>query len=161
MVIETGAQLPDVSFMVMGAEGPTQVSSSEVFGGKRVALFGLPGAYTPVYSARHLPGFVAQAGALCAKGFDSIVCLSVNDPFVMDAWGKDNQAEGKIMILADNECAFTRATDLAVDLSAFGLGERTQRFSMIVDDGVVTAINVEESVLYLGISSAETLLEQA
>ena len=160
MAIEKGAKIPSVTFMYMSPDGPKSIDSSEVFGGKRVALFGLPGAYTPVCSAGHLPGFVEQADALKAKGIDSIVCVSVNDPFVMDAWGKANNAGDKVMMLADPKGDFTRATGLAVDLGDFGLGERTQRFSMIVEDGTVTAINVEASVLEHGISSAEAMLGQ-
>lgn len=161
MAIDVGARIPSVSFMVLGPDGPKPVTSEELFGGKRVAVFGLPGAYTPVCSAAHLPGFVEHAGALRNKGIDSIACVSVNDPFVMDAWGKDNDAGDSVMMLADPDGAFTRAIGLSLDLSGFGLGERSERYSMIVDDGEVKAINVEDSVLDHGITSAESLLAQA
>jgi len=161
MVIKKGAKIPSVTFMYMSPDGPKKIDSREVFAGKRVALFGLPGAFTPVCSAAHLPGFIEKANALKAKGVDRIVCVSVNDPFVMDAWGKANNAGDKVMMLADNQGEFTRATGLAVELGDFGLGQRTQRFSMIVEDGTVKTINVEKSVLEHGISSAEAMLGQA
>lgn len=160
MTIEVGAKLPSATFMRLGPEGPEKVTSQELFEGRRVALFGLPGAYTPVCTAKHLPGFVERAGALTAKGVDSIVCVSVNDPFVMDAWGKDNGAGDKVQMLADCEGEFTRALGLELDLSDFGCGERSERFSMIVDNGVVTALNVEDSIFDHGISSAEAMLGQ-
>ena len=161
MVIKKGAKIPSVTFMYMSPDGPKKIDSREVFAGKRVALFGLPGAFTPVCSAAHLPGFIEKANALKAKGVDRIVCVSVNDPFVMDAWGKANNAGDKVMMLADNQGEFTRATGLAVELGDFGLGQRTQRFSMIVEDGTVKTINVEKSVLEHGISSADAMLGQA
>lgn len=161
MSIKVGETIPSVNFMRMGPDGPAKVASQELFEGKRVALFGLPGAYTPVCSAQHLPGFVEHAESLKGKGIDAIVCVSVNDPFVMEAWGKDNRAGDKVMMLADSGGDFARAIGLALDLSDFGLGERSKRFSMIVDNGVVTTLNVEDSVLDHGISSAESLLAQA
>ena len=161
MAIEKGARIPSVTFMHMSPEGPASIGSDEVFGGKRVALFAVPGAYTPVCSAAHLPGFVEHADALKAKGIDSIVCVSVNDPFVMDAWGKANDAGDKVAMLADPKGEFTRAVGLGIDLGDFGLGERAQRFSMIVEDGTVAELNLEESVLEHGISSAEAMLGQA
>lgn len=161
MAIEKGARIPSVTFMHMSPEGPARIGSDEVFGGKRVALFAVPGAFTPVCSAAHLPGFVEHADALKAKGIDSIVCVSVNDPFVMDAWGKANNAGDKVTLLADPKGEFTRAVGLGIDLGDFGLGERAQRFSMIVEDGAVSEVNVEESVLEHGVSSAEAMLGQA
>lgn len=161
MAIEKGARIPSVTFMHMSAEGPKSIESGELFGGKRVALFGVPGAFTPVCSAAHLPGFVEHAERLKAKGIDSIVCVSVNDPFVMDAWGKANEAGDKVTMLADPRGEFARAVGLSVDLGDFGLGERAQRFSMIVEDGTVAELNVEDSVLEHGVSSAEAMLGQA
>lgn len=161
MTISVGDKIPSVTFKVMGDEGPMDVSSAELCGGKKVALFGLPGAYTPVCSAQHLPEFVEKADALKAKGIDTIACISVNDPFVMSAWGKDHGAGDKVMMLADCTGEFTRAIGLALDLADFGLGERAERYSMLVEDGVVKAINVEESILTYDVSNVDTLLAQA
>ncbi len=161
MTISVGDKIPSVTFKVMGDEGPMDVSSAELCDGKKVALFGLPGAYTPVCSAQHLPEFVEKADALKAKGIDTIACISVNDPFVMSAWGKDHGAGDKVMMLADSTGEFTRAIGLALDLADFGLGERAERYSMLVEDGVVKAINVEESILTYDVSNVDTLLAQA
>ena len=161
MAIQSGDRVPAASLMVMGPEGPSKLSSDELFAGKRVAVFGLPGAYTPVCSAQHLPGYVAKADALRAKGIDAIACISVNDPFVMKAWGDDHDVGDTVQMVADHDCSFTRALGLTVDLSDFGLGERSERYSMIVDDGTVTAVNVEKSVLDHDVSSVDTLLSQA
>ncbi len=160
MAIAVGDKVPSARFMYMGPEGPTSIDSGELFGGQRVALFGLPGAFTPVCSAQHLPGFVERADALKAKGIDRIACVSVNDPFVMEAWGRANDAGDKVMMLADDKGAFTRAIGLAIDLSDFGLGERSQRYSMIVEDGSVKLLNVEDSILTHDLSSVDTLLAQ-
>lgn len=121
-------------------------------------LFGLPGAYTPVCSASHLPGFVARAAELKSQGVDEIVCVSVNDPFVMHAWGKEHGADGKVTMLADADGAFTRAMGLSLDLPDFGLSGRSERYSMVVDNGVVKNINVEKSVLDHGVSSATSCM---
>ena len=161
MAIQAGDRIPAASLMVMGPEGPSKLSSDELFAGKRVAVFGLPGAYTPVCSAQHLPGYVAKADALRAKGIDAIACISVNDPFVMKAWGDDHDVGDTVQMVADHDCSFTQALGLTVDLSDFGLGERSERYSMIVDDGTVTAVNVEKSVLDHDVSSVDTLLSQA
>ncbi len=160
MTISVGDKVPSARFMYMGPEGPASIDSNELFGGQRVAVFGLPGAFTPVCSAQHLPGFVERADALKAKGIDRIACVSVNDPFVMQAWGQANDAGDKVMMLADDKGAFTRAIGLEIDLSDFGLGERSQRYSMIVEDGSVTALNVEDSILTHDVSSVDTLLAQ-
>ena len=121
-------------------------------------MFGLPGAYTPVCSASHLPGFVAKAAELKAQGVDEIVCISVNDPFVMQAWGKEHGAEGKVTMLADAEGAFTRAIGLSLDLPDFGLSGRSERYSMVVDNGLVKTLSVEKSVLDHGVSSAASCM---
>lgn len=161
MAIQAGDRIPAASLMVMGPEGPSKLSTDELFAGKRVAVFGLPGAYTPVCSAQHLPGYVAKAEALGAKGIDAIACISVNDPFVMKAWGDDHDVGDTVQMVADPDCSFTQALGLTVDLSDFGLGERSERYSMIVDDGSVTTVNVEKSVLDHDVSSVDTLLSQA
>lgn len=163
MTIKVGDSIPASSFMWMGSDSEIDVrtsTSSEVFKGKKVAVFGLPGAYTPVCSADHLPGFVKVADALLAKGVDSIVCVSINDPFVMAAWAKDHNVGDNIQMLCDPTAAFTNAIGLNLDLADFGLGVRSERYSMIVDDGVVSALNVEESILTCGPSSADALLDQ-
>lgn len=164
MVIKVGDNIPASSFMWMGTDSEIDVrnsSNDEIFKGKKVAVFGLPGAYTPVCSADHLPGFVKIADDLLAKGVDTIACISVNDPFVMDAWAKAQGVGSNIMMLCDPKAEFTDAIGLKLYLGDFGLGDRSERYSMLVDDGVVTAINVEESVLACDLSSANTLLAQA
>ena len=161
MAIQAGDRIPAASLMVMGPEGPSKLSTDELFAGKRVAVFGLPGAYTPVCSAQHLPGYVDKAEALRTKGIDAIACISVNDPFVMKAWGDDHDVGDTVQMVADPDCSFTQALGLTVDLSDFGLGERSERYSMIVDDGSVTTVNVEKSVLDHDVSSVDTLLSQA
>ena len=158
--VKVGDRLPSVMFKQLGAEGPADVSSDELFSGKSVALFGLPGAFTPVCSAQHLPGFVEKADALKGKGIDTIACVSVNDPFVMQAWGEANNVGDKVMLLADCSGEFTRAIGLATDLTDFGLGERSERYSMIVEDGVIKTINVEANILAHDVSSVDTLLAQ-
>lgn len=158
MAIGIGDKIPSVTFKHMGADGPANLSSEELFGGKKVALFGLPGAFTPVCSAQHLPGFVDKADELKGKGIDTIACVSVNDPFVMAAWGQAHHADGKVMMLADSDGTFTRAIGLAIDLSDFGLGERSERYSMIVEDGVIKTVDIEDSILTLDVSSVENLL---
>ena len=161
MAIKVGDKIPAVRLMYIGDKGPASITTGELFAGKRVAVFGLPGAYSPVCSAQHLPGFVAKAGDLKAKKIDSVVCVSVNDPFVMDAWGKDHKVGKDVLMLADHKGELTRALGLQEDFSDFGLGERSKRYSMLVDDGNVTTLNLEDTVLACGISSAESLLTQA
>jgi peroxiredoxin len=159
MTIKVGDRVPSVTLRHLTKDGVQSISSDEFFRGKRVALFGLPGAYTRTCSSRHLPGFVANAAALKAKGIDTIACLSVNDAFVMDAWGKEHGADGKVVMLGDGSCEFTEAIGLTVDRRSAGMGIRSQRYSMIVDDGVVKELNVEPSGEY-GISSAEAMLSR-
>ena len=138
---------------------PEQVSTNDLFKGKKVVAFALPGAFTPTCSAKHLPGFVANAGAIKGKGVDSILCLSVNDAFVMDAWGKDRNVGDNVMMVADGSGALANALGLELNLTERGLGMRSQRYSMIVDDGVVTALNVDEAGGF-EVSSAEKILDQ-
>jgi len=159
MTIKVGDKVPAATFTVFGASGPGPLSSDELFKGKTVALFAVPGAFTPTCSAKHLPSFKDHAGDLKAKGVDTIACVSVNDVFVMKAWG-DNQGVGEgILMLADGNGDFTKAVGLELDGSRFGMGPRSQRYSMIVKDGVVTELNVETGGEYR-VSSAEFMLEQ-
>jgi glutaredoxin/glutathione-dependent peroxiredoxin len=158
MTIQTGDRLPDVPLTIATADGPQPTTSTDYFAGKRVALFAVPGAFTPTCSARHLPSFVDKAAELKAKGIDEIACISVNDPVVMAAWNeRDGSAD--ITMLADGNGAFADATGLAFDGSKFGMGTRSQRYSMIVDDGVVEQLNLEGPGEYRA-SSAETMLDQ-
>ena len=158
MTIQAGDRLPDVPLTIATADGPKPTTSGEFFRGKRVALFAVPGAFTPTCSARHLPSYVDKAGELKGKGVDEIACISVNDPFVMGAW---NQAQGSedITMLADGNGAFAEAVGLSFDGSQFGMGKRSQRYSMIVNDGVVEQLNVEQPGEYRA-SSAEYMLDQ-
>ena len=158
MAVNVGDSIPDVTLAVMGESGPEQVSTGDLFGGKKVVAFAVPGAFTPTCSARHLPGFVDNADAIRAKGVDSIVCLSVNDAFVMGAWGKDQNVGDKVVMVADGSGALARALGLELDLTDRGLGVRSRRYSMVVDDGVVSALNLEEGGLY-EVWSAERILE--
>ena len=157
MTIKVGDRLPNVTVTLATAEGPRPTTTEELFKGKKVALFALPGAFTPTCSAKHLPGFKQLASDIKAKGVDMIACLSVNDAFVMDAWGKEHGADGKVVMLGDGSCEFTEAIGLTVDRRSAGMGIRSQRYSMIVDNGVVTHLNVEPSGEY-GVSSAEAML---
>lgn len=159
MTIAKGDSLPDVKFGVMTADGPSQVSTSDVFAGKTVALFAVPGAFTPTCSAKHLPGFVEKADELRAKGVDTIACVSVNDVFVMKAWGEDQGVGEDIVMLADGNGDFAQATGLTMDGSGFGMGLRSQRFSMLVKDGKVAVLNTEEPGDFRT-SSAEHMLTQ-
>ncbi|HXC30530.1 MAG TPA: peroxiredoxin [Stellaceae bacterium] len=159
MTIKVGDKVPSVTLRHLTAEGVQAVSSDDYFKGKIVAVFGLPGAYTRTCSSRHLPGYVANAGALKAKGIDEIACVSVNDAFVMGAWGKEHNAGGKVTMLGDGSCELTEAIGLTVDRVAAGMGIRSQRYSMVVKDGVVSELNVEPSGEY-GVSSAEAMLER-
>jgi peroxiredoxin len=157
MTIKLGDKLPDATFMVPGPDGPEPHTTQDVFGGKTVALFAVPGAFTPTCSAKHLPSFRDKAAELKAKGVDAIACVSVNDAFVMKAWAKDQDTGDKIVMLADGNGAFTKAVGLELDGSKFGMGPRSQRYSMLVEDGVVKQLNVEEGGAY-EVSSAEYLL---
>lgn len=158
MTIKVGDRLPDVKLVKATENGPEAVQSAEYFAGKKVALFSVPGAFTPTCSARHLPGFVEKAGELKAKGVDEIVATAVNDPFVMGAWNKASGSDD-ITMLADGNGDFAEAVGLTMDGSGFGLGKRGQRYSMIVEDGVVKELNVEAPGDF-SVSSAEHLLGQ-
>ena len=161
MTIKVGDKVPEATLMHMTDEGPAPITSAELFGGKKVVVFGLPGAYTPTCSAKHVPSFVANAEAIKAKGVDTIACLSVNDAFVMGAWGKDQGVGDKVLMLADGVAELTTKLGLEIDLSARGLGVRSLRYSMLVDDGTVTHLNIEESPAEMTVSGADTILEQA
>jgi peroxiredoxin len=159
MAIGVGDKIPSGALTKMGAECPGPVTTEELFGGKKVVLFAVPGAFTPTCSAKHLPGFVEKADAIKAKGVDTIACLSVNDVFVMDAWGKDQKVGDKVEMLADGSAALTKELGTVLDLTDRGLGVRSSRYSMIVDDGTVTAINLEEGGGF-EVSDADTILSQ-
>ncbi len=158
MTISVGAKLPDATFFTMTPEGPTQVSTDEVFSGKTVALFAVPGAFTPTCTAQHMPSFVANADAIKAKGVDEIACTSVNDIFAQTAWAKSQNADGAVTMLADPDATFATALGLTFDGSGFGLGIRSQRYSMLVRDGVVEVLNVEDNPGAMDVSDGATLL---
>jgi peroxiredoxin len=157
MTIQVGDTIPTMKLMQATAEGPKEVSTDELFKGK-VVLFAVPGAFTPTCSAKHLPGFVQNAAAFAEKGVDKIVCLAVNDAFVMGAWGKDQGVDGKIVMLADGSAAFTKALGLELDLVPRGMGVRSQRFALVAVDGKVTHLAVEPPGGF-DVSKAESLLE--
>ncbi|GJL94163.1 MAG: peroxiredoxin [Hyphococcus sp.] len=159
MTISVGDKIPSAKVMLATDAGPDQVDAGEFLGSGKVALFSVPGAFTPTCSAKHLPGFVEKAAEFQAKGVDKIVCMSVNDAFVMDAWGKDQNAGGKVEMLADGNGDFARALGLAMDGKGFGMGERAQRFSIVIEDGMVKHLNVEEPGAF-DVSSAEHMLGQ-
>lgn len=157
MSIRVGEKMPSGVFGVMTDAGPGAISTDELFAGKKVVLVSVPGAFTPTCSASHLPGFVKQADELFAKGVDSIACMSVNDVFVMQAWGDDQNVGDKVMMLADGNGEYARALDLEMDGTAFGMGTRSQRFAIIVDDGTATHVAVEAPGK-LEVSKAESIL---
>jgi len=159
MAIQVGDKIPATTFRYVSAEGPKEISSDELFGGKKVVLFAVPGAYTRTCSQRHLPSYVGNATALKAKGVDTIACLAVNDAFVMGAWGKEHGAEDKVVMLGDGNAEFTRAMGLELDRVKEGMGIRSQRYAMLVENGVVKALNVEQPGEY-AVSSAEAMLEK-
>ncbi len=159
MTVQVGDTIPSATLNIMTADGPSAITTDDIFKGKTVALFGVPGAFTPTCSAQHLPGFIANADALKAKGVDSIVCLAVNDVFVMGAWGKDQNVGDKVMLVADGSAAFTKAAGLELDLTEKGLGLRCQRFSMVVDDGLVKSLSIDPAGTFEA-TSAEKILEQ-
>jgi glutaredoxin/glutathione-dependent peroxiredoxin len=158
MTINVGDRIPDVPIAIATSDGPQPTTSGEYFKGKKVALFAVPGAFTPTCSARHLPSYVDKADDLKSKGIDQIACISVNDPFVMAAWG-DKDGSSEITMIADGNGQFAEAAGLDMDASKFGMGKRSQRYSMVVDDGVVEHLNVEAPGDYRA-SSAEHMLEQ-
>ncbi len=156
MTIKTGDKIPTCTLKTMGEKGPTDISTNDIFAGKKVLMFAVPGAFTPGCSVTHLPGYVVNADKIKAKGVDTIACMSVNDAFVMGAWGQAQNAE-ELLMLADGNGDFTAALGLELDGRGFGLGTRSQRFAMIVDDGTVTHLNVEPGA-GVDVSSAETMM---
>jgi len=159
MSIHVGDKVPSATLMEMQDGGPKPVKTDDLFAGKKVVVFALPGAFTPTCSAKHVPGFVQNFDALKAKGIDEIACVSVNDAFVMDAWGKDQMSDGKVRMLADGNGDFTKAMGLEMDGSRFGMGKRSQRYAMVVDNGVVKQLDVEEAGAF-SVSSAEHVLSK-
>jgi peroxiredoxin (alkyl hydroperoxide reductase subunit C) len=157
MVIKVGDSIPSMKLMMATPDGPKETSTDEVFKGKTVVLFAVPGAFTPTCSAKHLPGFVTQAAAIKAKGVDTIACISVNDGFVMKAWGENQGAGDKVLMLADGSAAFAKAVGLELDLTARGMGVRSQRYALIAKDGKVTHVGVEAPGGF-EVSSAEAML---
>ncbi len=143
MTIKVGERMPEGSFGIMTSDGPGSLSTDELFAGKKVVLFAVPGAFTPTCSMSHLPGYIDQAAALKAKGVDTIACMSVNDLFVMDAWGTDKGAGDDVLMLADGNASYTDALGLELDASGFGMGKRSQRFAIVIDDGVVSQLHIE------------------
>jgi peroxiredoxin len=158
MTIKVGDRLPEATLRAMGPDGPQAKTTDEIFGGKTVALFAVPGAFTPTCSARHLPGFLDHAKDLKAKGIDLIACVSVNDVFVMDAWGKAQGVGEDVLMLSDGNGEFTQAVGLELDGSKFGMGPRSQRYSLVAKDGVVTELNVEAGGEFR-VSAADYMLE--
>ncbi|MGD0313926.1 MAG: peroxiredoxin [Acidimicrobiales bacterium] len=158
MAIAVGDTIPDIKVMTSGPEGPAHVQTADVLGSGKVVLFAVPGAFTPTCSDYHLPSYVIRQDELRAKGVDSVVCISVNDPFVMEAWGKDQQVGEAVTLLADGNGEFTEAVGLVMDGSGFGLGSRSQRYAMVIEDGVVTVLHVEPGG-GLSVSSADAILE--
>ncbi|MGE5721901.1 MAG: peroxiredoxin [Sphingomonadales bacterium] len=158
MTIKVGDPIPQMTFIKATADGPQPVDSESFFKGRKIALFSVPGAFTPTCSAKHLPGFVEKADQLKAKGIDEIACTAVNDAFVLKAWAESAGATGKVTMLADGNGEFAKTIGLDMDASRFGMGQRGQRFSMVVEDGVVKQLNVEEPGAY-NVSSAEYMLE--
>ena len=159
MTIQVGDKLPSATLTTMTTEGPKPLTTGELCEGKKVVLFAVPGAFTPTCSVQHLPGFLENAQSFKDKGVDTVACVSVNDPFVMGAWGKDREVGEDLMMLSDGNGDFTAAIGLEMDGSGFGLGTRSQRYATIVDDGVVSTLNVESGP-GLDVSSAETILSE-
>jgi peroxiredoxin len=159
MTIKVGDRIPEAKLKVMKDGKPSDITTTELTQGKKVALFALPGAFTPTCSAKHLPGYKEKAAELRGKGIDAIACLSVNDVFVMNAWGKDQQVGSDVMMLADGYGEFTKAVGLEMDGTGFGMGTRSKRYSMILDDGVVKSLNVEQGGEFK-VSAADYMLDQ-
>lgn len=159
MTISVGDKMPSGTLMTMGDNGPEPVSTDDLFSGKKVVLFGLPGAFTPTCSAQHVPSYVENHTALAAKGVDAVGCMSVNDAFVMNAWAKDQQVGNKLTMLADGSAEYTKALGLELDLSARGMGVRCQRFAIVVDDGVASVVQVEDNPGGIEKTGAQAILE--
>ena len=158
MTIKEGDKIPAITLKTMGEKGPEDITTDDIFAGKKVVLFAVPGAFTPGCTVTHLPGFVVHADTIKAKGVDTIACVSVNDAWVMDAWGKSQNAE-HLLMLADGNADFTSALGLELDASGFGLGKRSQRYALIAEDGVVTSLNVEPGA-GIDVSSADSILQK-
>jgi peroxiredoxin len=159
MPIKVGDKMPSGTLTLATNDGPQKVSAEEFFKGKKVVLFSVPGAFTPTCDAKHLPGFVERAADLRAKGVDTVACIAVNDAFVMKAWGKSQNCDGKVQMIADGNAEYTKALGLEMDATGFGMGTRGQRFALIVDDGVVKSVSVESKGEFK-VSSAESVLAQ-
>ncbi|WP_159715930.1 MULTISPECIES: peroxiredoxin [Geminicoccus] len=159
MAIRVGDRLPEAKFKIRTAEGLEDVSTSQVFGGKKAVLFAVPGAFTPTCHNRHLPSFLEHGEALKAKGVEVIACVAVNDAFVLDEWARVNDVQGRVLMLADGNGAFTKAIGMELDASGAGLGVRSLRYSMLLEDGVVKVLNVEESPGVMEVSGADRLLQ--
>lgn len=160
MAIKVGDKVPSVTMKRLSDDGMQDIVTDEFFKGRTVAVFGVPGAFTPTCSAKHLPGFIESHDKLKGKGVDEIACVSVNDAFVMQAWGKNQGADGKVAMLADGNGDFTRAIGMEIDASGFGMGKRSARYSLLVEDGVVKQVNVEEAPGQMKVSSAESMLDR-
>ena len=160
MAIQEGDSIPEATLHHLTESGPTPISTNELFGGKKSILFAVPGAFTPGCSMHHLPGFINNSQAILDKGIDQIICLSVNDPFVMAAWGDDKDVGDKMLMVGDGNGEFTEALGLTMDGSGFGLGKRSLRYSMIIEDNSLTKLNLEENPGEVSVSSAETILDQ-
>jgi peroxiredoxin len=158
MTITVGDKIPSATLKQLTPEGVKEFTTDEIFGGKKIVLFAVPGAFTPACSQRHLPGYVENAASLKAKGIDEIACVAVNDAFVMGAWGKEQKTEGKVRMLADGSGDFARALGLELDLAKGGLGVRSKRYSMLIDNGIVKSLNVEAQPGQVDTSGAEAML---
>jgi glutaredoxin/glutathione-dependent peroxiredoxin len=159
MTIKVGDKVPSATLRYLSPEGPKEITTDELFGGKKVALFAVPGAFTPACSQRHLPGYVDKAADLKAKGIDTVACVAVNDVFVMDAWGKNQSCGDKVMMLADGSGEFAKALGMELDMRSRGLGVRSQRYSMLVDNGTVKSLNVETQPGQVEASGADAMLK--
>jgi peroxiredoxin len=159
MTIRNGERMPEGKFRIMGEKGPEDLSTAQLFGGRRVVLFSVPGAFTPTCDARHLPGYVQLAEQFRARGVDAIACMAVNDVFVMNAWGKASGAAGKVMMLADGNGEYARALGLELDARGHGMGMRGQRFALVVEQGIATHVSIEAAGQFK-VSGAEALLAQ-
>lgn len=160
MAISVGDKIPSVTVKTMADGQMKDITTDEIFGGKKVVLFAVPGAFTPTCHLKHLPGFIEKAGVFKQKGIDTVACVAVNDPFVLDVWGKAAGAEGKVMLLSDGNCEFTNEIGMGFDGSAIGLGTRSKRYAMVVDDGVVTVLHTEDSPGVAEVSTAEAILQE-
>jgi len=160
MTIAKGDSLPEATFRVLGAEGIENLSTKDVFGGKKVVLFAVPGAFTPTCHLKHLPGFIDNAGAFKKKGIDTVACVAVNDPFVLGTWGNVSGGKGKVLFLSDGNGEFTEKIGMDFDGSGIGLGTRSKRYAMLVDDGVVKVLHTEDSPGVADVSTAESMLAE-